>query len=111
MEGDTGGVLRHRQPGVLLHRRQLFHQERIHLHGPPPHADDIDVAREMPEEDELVQRREELLLGEVAGGAEDDHGERHGLVQVWLTYGVEVEVKTYATLYFSSVTPHKNYTG
>ena len=61
-----------RQPGVLLDVDALLRDEGGEVDGLPPVADDREVGREVAEEHELVECREQLLLGEIARRAEDD---------------------------------------
>ena len=66
MEGDAlreGGL---GQPRILLDVRALLGDEGLEVHRLAPVADDLEAARQVAEQAELVERGEELLLGEVA---------------------------------------------
>ena len=54
----------------------LLREKVGHVDGLPAVADDVDVPRQLTLRAQLVERREELLLRQIAGRAEDDDGER-----------------------------------
>eukprot|EP00964_Phaeocystis_antarctica_P011626 scaffold6433_cov67-Phaeocystis_antarctica.AAC.1 len=79
MEGDA---LRERglgQARILLDVGALLGNEGLEVHRLAPVADDLEAARQVAEQAELVERGEEFLLGKVARRAEDHNTQRHRL--------------------------------
>jgi hypothetical protein len=67
------------RPGAAVERDRLVQLGAVCLvrERAPRRADDRERRREEPLQGEVVKRRDELALGEVAGAAEDD--DRRGL--------------------------------
>src|SRR5206468_3524234 len=71
------GLLPERVARVLLHRRLHVLPESVVVAVGARDADDCEARRQQAADGERVERRHELLVREVAGGAEDD--ERAGI--------------------------------
>ena len=67
-------LLVHRAGGELADLLRLLGAERLVGLGLPRDADDRELARQEPVGLQVVERGEELALGQVPGGAEDDDG-------------------------------------
>ena len=70
------GLLVERVAGVLLHRGLHVLAERVVVAVGARDADDREVRRQQAADGERVQRRHDLLVRQVARGAEDDERAR-----------------------------------
>ena len=77
VEADAAAEVRLAQMRVLLDVDALLVDEGGQIDGAAAVAEDVDVTRDVAEQAELVERREEFLLGEIARRAEDNHRQRH----------------------------------